>query len=259
MNPPRNLDGSAGDANYGLIGKSYSHYRQAEPRIARILLDALGAAKTVLNIGAGAGSYEPADLKVTPLEPSEAMRRQRPPHLAPAINGVAEHLPFADKAFDACMATFTIHQWEDLEAGLSEARRVTQGPVVLLTCDPALVQRFWLNTYAPGVLATEAKRYPSEERVRKALGGTMHSISVPIPLNCRDGFNEAYYGRPEMLLDPEARLACSAWSFISEATASGYVASLESALRSKAWDKAHGHLRSQPEYQGSLVAWVGRP
>src|SRR5580765_7904763 len=111
----RHEDGSAGDANYGTIGKSYVNYRQPESRIAAFICDALGDARTVLNVGAGAGSYEPVDRDVTAVEPSASMRAQRPAHLSIAIDAVAEDLPFPDKHFDAAMGTFTIHQWPDLK------------------------------------------------------------------------------------------------------------------------------------------------
>ena len=198
----RHQDGSAGDADYGRIGKSYSAQRQPDPRIAAMIAEALGPAETVLNVGAGAGSYEPGDREVTAVEPSASMRAQRPPQLARAIDATAEHLPFADDSFDAAMASFTIHQWTDLAAGLREVRRVTRGPVVILTCDPREVEAFWLSDYAPTVLATEARRYPSFERVAEGLGTPIERIAVPIPFDCRDGFNEAYYGRLDKLLEP---------------------------------------------------------
>ncbi|GAA3132567.1 hypothetical protein JOF29_005231 [Kribbella aluminosa] len=130
-------DGSAGDADYGRIGEGYTSYRQPEPEFEAAIRAALGPAWTILNIGAGAGSYEPRDLDVTAVEPSAKMRAQRPADRVAAIDGTAENLPFADDTFDAAMATFTVHQWSDLGAGLVEVRRVTRGPVVVLTCDPS--------------------------------------------------------------------------------------------------------------------------
>jgi SAM-dependent methyltransferase len=254
----RHQDGSAGDADYGRIGHSYSRFRQPDPRIAARIVAALGDAGTVLNVGAGAGSYEPTDRKVTAVEPSAAMRAQRPAHLSPAIDATAEHLPFADDSFDAAMATFTIHQWADLAAGLKELRRVTRGPVVILTCDPALVEAFWLNDYAPEVLSTEARRYPSLAAIADGLGTAIDEIAVPIPLDCLDGFNEAYYGRPEFLLDPDARSACSAWSFLVPDKVTEAVAHLAADLDSGAWDARYGQLRHQPEYIGSLRLLVSR-
>jgi ubiquinone/menaquinone biosynthesis C-methylase UbiE len=203
----RKADGSAGDADYGTIGRDYANYRQPEPAVAALIGRALGPAHTVLNVGAGAGSYEPLDRDVIAVEPSASMRAQRPTHLVHAIDAVAESLPFPDRHFDAAMTTFSVHQWSRLDEGLREMRRVTRGPVIVLSCDPELVQRFWLNDYAPDVLAAEARRYPAIQHMRAVLGGMSEIIPVPIPLKCRDGFNEAYYGRPERLLEPAARLA----------------------------------------------------
>jgi hypothetical protein len=248
----RQSDGSAGDANYGVVGVGYSMYRQPDPSFAAYIEQALGPARTVLNVGAGAGSYEPLSRDITAVEPSATMRAQRPSHLAVALDAVAEHLPFRDSYFDASMATFTIHQWTDLDAGLAEMRRVTRGPVLILTCDRDLVQQFWLNSYAPEVLAAEARRYPESERISGILGANVSVLPVPIPLHCKDGFNEAYYGRPECLLDEGARLACSAWSFVDQSTSRLYVDHLRRDLEDGAWDSQYGYLRTQPEFNGSL-------
>lgn len=213
----RQQDGSAGDADYGTIGRDYSVYRQPEPLIASLIHAALGRARTVLNLGAG-----------------------------------AEKLPFPDRHFDASMATFSVHQWTDLNAGLAEMRRVTRGPVIILSCDPDLVRRFWLNAYAPEVLAAEAVRYPALDRLGRGLGGHSDIHRVPIPLHCRDGFNEAYYGRPERLLEDGARLACSAWSFVSPETATRSVDYLRRDIESGIWDRHYGYLRAMPTFDGSL-------
>ena len=255
----RHGDGSAGDANYGVIGTNYTNYRQPEPHFAAAILAAIGDARTLLNVGAGAGSYEPTDRSVTALEPSASMRAQRPAHLPIAIDGTAEHLPFPDKSFDASMATFSVHQWQNLAAGLAEMRRVTTGPVVILTCDPAALDRFWLNDYAPEAIATEARRYPAMEAIAEGLGGHVEIQPLPIPLLCVDGFSEAYYGRPERLLEPGARLANSAWSFVDPAVGPRFVADLERDLANGTWDDKHGHLRTQPFFEGSLRLIVGRP
>src|ERR1700728_457344 len=128
----RMADGSAGDANYATIGAAYTRYRRSDPRIAAQIAEALGAARTVLNVGAGAGSYEPADRQVTPVEPSASMRAQRPASLATVIDATAEDLPFADGSFDAAMTTFSVHQCGDLRGELREIRRDARGPVVIL-------------------------------------------------------------------------------------------------------------------------------
>jgi len=254
---PRRDDGSAGDVDYASIGQVYSFYRQPDRRIMAHIDRALGAARSVLNVGAGTGSYEPVDRDVTAVEPSATMRAQRPSHLSIAIDAIAEALPFDDNQFDASMATFTVHQWTNLERGLAEMRRVARGPVLILTCDPTLVERFWLNDYAPEVLATEARRYPSLHTIQDALGRMASVRDVPIPLDCTDGFNEAYYGRPERLLDDGARLACSAWSFVSDEVREEYVDSLRRDLRNGAWNARYGALRVLPEYDGSLRLIVG--
>jgi SAM-dependent methyltransferase len=255
----RSGDGSAGDADYGAIGTAYARYRRPDPRIAAWIGHALGPARTVLNVGAGAGSYEPAERQVTPVEPSASMRAQRPAGLAAAVDATAEDLPFADGSFDAAMTTFSVHQWSDLQAGLREVRRVTRGPVVILTCDPARLRRFWLTEYAPEVIDTETRRYPSLEALRDGLGGPVGATVVPVPLDCTDGFNEAYYGRPEALLDPAARRSCSAWSFVSAAVHDRFTRDLSRDLADGSWDGRHGHLRSEPSFEGSLILAVSPP
>ena len=259
MSETRTRDGSAGDADYSVIGTNYSRYRQPDPRIEEAIGAALGDARSVLNVGAGAGSYEPRGREVTAVEPSQAMRDQRPADLAVAIEATAESLPFADRSFEAAMATFSVHQWTDLAAGLAELRRVTRGPVVILTCDPAALDRFWLAEYAPEVIRTEAGRYPTAERIAELLGGTVDVLSIPIPLNCTDGFAEAYYGRPEALLDPGARLANSAWSFVDPEVGIRFERTLRADLASGAWDARHGELRTQPQFEGSLRLIVSHP
>jgi hypothetical protein len=256
---PRSEDGSAGDADYGVIGFHYARYRRPEPAFVAAIRDSLGDAMTLLNIGAGAGSYEPTELDVTAVEPSAAMRAQRPVGSAPVIDAVAEQLPFLEDAFDAALASFTVHQWRDLRAGLREARRVTSGPVVILTCDPKALRSSWLNEYAPEVITTEAGRYPAIADIQSCLGRTVTVTAVPIPLKCTDGFSEAYYGRPEVLLEPGARLANSAWSFVDRAVHDRFERSLRADLASGVWDARHGHLRAQPSFDGSLRLIVGRP
>ncbi|MFC7621427.1 class I SAM-dependent methyltransferase [Microlunatus sp. GCM10028923] len=252
-------DGSAGDADYGTIGTGYRNYRRPEPEFEAAIAAQLGDARTLINIGAGAGSYEPRDRIVTAVEPSASMRAQRPDWLAEAVDATAEQLPFDDDSFDAAISTFSVHQWSDLDRGLAEVRRVTRGPVVIMTCDPDLLDRFWLAKYAPEVIATEARRYPTPARIAAGLGGTTAVVPVPIPVNCVDGFGEAYYGRPEALLDPGARRANSAWSFVEPEVAEASVERLRTALDDGSWEAAHGALRTQPHFEGSLVLITSRP
>lgn len=249
----------AGDYDYDAGGTGYAQQRRADPRIAALVHDALGDARTVLNVGAGAGSYEPADREVTAVEPSAAMRAQRPPHLAPAIDGTAEALPFADDAFDGAMAMVTIHQWRDVERGLRELRRVARGPVVVLTFDGSALDRLWLAEYVPELIAAERRRYPAIERVRELLGGTSTVVEVPIPIDCSDGFTEAYYARPEHFLDPAVRQAQSAWGFVDAAAIERGIGRLRADLDSGAWDRGYGYLRAQPEFVGALRLVTARP
>lgn len=255
----RKNDGSVGDADYASIGTVYRDYRVADSRIATFVHAALGDARTVLNIGAGTGSYEPTDRNVTAVEPSATMRERRPAHLPVAIDAYAEELPFPDRFFDAAMGTFTVHQWTDLMGGLAEVRRVTRGPVAFLTCDPALLRSWWLYEYSPEVIETEASRYPPVSALAAGLGGVMSVTRVPIPLNCTDGFNDAYYGRPEMLLNAAARLACSAWSFVDPAAIIRFETHLAQDLANDTWDSRYGHLRTQEHFEGALVLVVSTP
>ncbi|OXS95751.1 class I SAM-dependent methyltransferase [Pandoraea apista] len=255
----RHEDGSAGDANYGAIGEGYTAYRQPDPHIEGFVRRALGCARLVLNVGAGAGSYEPVDREVTAVEPSASMRAQRPPHLPAAIDAVAQSLPFADDTFDASMATFSVHQWPDLSAGLSEMRRVTRGVVLILSCDPARLGRSWLADYAPEMIEVEARRYPAIQAIVDGLGGHAEVVPVEIPLHCTDGFSEAYYGRPERLLEPGARRANSAWSFVEPGVQTRFAERLRRDLEDGAWDRKYGSLRTQPTFDGSLRLIVAAP
>jgi SAM-dependent methyltransferase len=239
----------AGDFDYEAGGRGYSRSRQPDPRIAAYVWAALGDASTVLNVGAGAGSYEPEDRHVVAVEPSAAMRAQR---LTPAVDAVAEALPFDDDSFDAAMAIATIHQWPDLERGLRELRRVARAPVVILSWDGDAVPGFWLNEYLPEVLANESGRIPAIDRVARVLGGEVTVTTVPIPIDCTDGFIEAFYARPEALLDPEVRRGQSAWAFVDPELIERGLARLRDALASGEWEKRYGHLRTQPEYLGAL-------
>jgi SAM-dependent methyltransferase len=251
MRSDQHSDGSAGDVNYGVVGIDYARYRQPDPHIAQHIIAALGKAHTVLNVGAGAGSYEPRDREVIAVEPSATMRAQRPPELPDAMDAVAEHLPFPDRSFDAAMAISTVHQWPDLHAGIKELVRVTRGRIVILVSDPAALYQYWLADYLPELLAIQAVRFPSVDTVASLLGGA-DIWNVPIPLTCTDGFEEAYYGRPELLLDPNAQRAISTWSFVSPEANARFMRQLKADLETGLWDQRYGHLRSQSKYNGSL-------
>ncbi|SDH14334.1 class I SAM-dependent methyltransferase [Nonomuraea jiangxiensis] len=249
----------AGDFDYDRHGHGYAQQRRTDPRIAARVEAALGQARTVINVGAGAGSYEPEDRHVVAVEPSAAMRAQRPRHLAPAVDATAERLPFDDDSFDAAMATVTVHQWGDTERGLRELRRVSRGPVVVLTFDGDALDLLWLAEYAPELIVAERRRYPPIELIASLIGGHAEVVPVPIPIDCVDGFTEAYYARPERFLDPRVRASQSAWGFVDDAAEARAVDSLRRDLDSGDWDRRHGHLREQPEFVGSLRLVIGHP
>jgi hypothetical protein len=248
---------TAGDVDYARYGQGYAGRRQTDPRIADLILAALGPAGTVLNVGAGAGSYEPTDRSVLAVEPSGAMVAQRPAGSAPVIRAVAGALPLADHAVTSSMATVTIHQWPDPGAGLAELRRVTVGPVVVLTFDPEALDTLWLAEYSPELYAAESRRYPSIDSVVSLLGPGATVTPVPVPFDCVDGFTEAFYGRPEAFLDPAVRRSQSAWSFVEAGAEARAVDNLAADLASDRWDARFGHLRHQPSFIGSLRLVVG--
>ena len=250
---------TAGDVDYAAHGRGYGRQRRTDPRLAAWVHAALGDARTVLNVGAGAGSYEPTDRHVLPIEPAAAMRAQRPAHLAPAIDAVAENLPLDDQSFDAAMATVTVHQWPDLAKGLAELRRVTRGPIVILTFDPDALDRYWMADYAPEMLAVERRRFPAVASIVQGLGGACEVHALPIPNDCVDGFSEAFYARPEAFLDPAVRRSQSAWSFVPEDVQARFVQRLGDDLSCGHWDRLHGAWRDKPFFEGGLRGIVSRP
>ena len=242
----------AGDFDYDAFAIDYASIRRPEPRFLAAIEAALGDARTLINVGAGAGSYEPDRLEVAPVEPSASMRAQRPVDRALAIDAAAEDLPFPDQSFDAALASFTVHQWRDLDRGLAELRRVARGPIVVLTFDPDELQRFWLTDYAPEVTAAESRRMPAMSTLVEGLGPSTTIEALAIPARCTDGIVEAYFGRPEAFLDERVRRAQSSWGFVEEQAQADAVERLRSALDDGSWDERHGHLRTAAEYDGSL-------
>ena len=242
-----------GDVDYAASADGYAQQRRTDPRIAAVVHAALGPAKTVVNVGAGAGSYEPVDRSVTAIEPSAAMRAQR---RTPAIAAAAEALPFPDDSFDAAMATMTVHQWRDAARGLRELRRVSRGPVVVLTADPDRIEQLWVSEYVPAVLAAERRRFPAIHTITSALGEPCTVTTIAVPFDCVDGFIHAFYGRPEELLDPAVRAAQSAWTFVREAEIDEGVNRLRVDLDSGVWDERFGTLRRQPDYDDGTLSLI---
>ena len=230
-------------ARYDTIGVDYANLRKPDSRIGAAIRNALGDAQSVLNVGAGTGSYEPDHLDVMALEPSGEMIAQRSETSAPVIQGVAENLPFGDNTFDAAMGVLTIHHWADAAKGLSEMARVSRGPLVLLTYD-ATVRDFWLLDYFPELATLDDDRMPPME-LYSDVWGEAEVRAVPIPADCTDGFLAAYWRRPEMYLDPRLRAAMSSFWMIEDVEIG--VSRLSSDLESGAWDAKYGYLRDQVE------------
>jgi hypothetical protein len=253
----RQADGSAGDVDYGTIGRGYAEIRRPDPRIAARFHAALGDARTVLNVGAGAGSYEPIDREVTAVEPSATMRAQRPDHLSTAVDATADHLPFPDGSFDAAMASVTVHQWPDLERGLGEMRRVTTGPVVVMTFVPDPPEHWGLIDYVPELFAVESRRMPAIDRIRRGLGGRTEVEIVPLPADSSDRLGQALFARPEEVLDPAVRQAMSAWSLLDPQLVTVAVERLGADLSSGEWDRRYGHFRTMADFDGGMRLVIG--
>jgi SAM-dependent methyltransferase len=237
--------------DYELHGHGYARHRRADPRIAARIHAALGDARTVLNVGAGAGSYEPTDRWVLAVEPSATMRAQRPTSAAPVVIAKAEALPFDEDSFDAAMACVTIHHWQSPMQGLAELRRVARGPVVVFTFELAYLPAWQLHYLREGV-AAELPRFPLIADIVAQLGPDTRVERIPTPGDCTDGFFEAYWRRPELLLDPQIRASQSVWPLLGDDVEDRIVQRLSHALHSGAWDAEHGHLREQDAFDGAL-------
>ena len=200
---------------YDTIGCGYSGRRRPDPRIERVVNAALGDAETVVNVGAGVGSYEPTGRAVVAVEPSGVMIAQRPEGAAPAVQGLAESLPFSDNAFDAALAVLTVHHWSDQRAGLTELRRVARDQVIILTWDPEH-PGFWLvRDYFPALIEFDRRIFPALADLETILGRTEVSV-VPIPHDCVDGFLGAYWRRPEEYLDEGVRSGISTFTRVGD-------------------------------------------
>jgi SAM-dependent methyltransferase len=237
--------------DYERHGRTYARHRRPDPRIAARIHAALGDARTVLNVGAGAGSYEPRDRWLLAVEPSATMRAQRPAGAPPALAARAEALPFDDGAVDAAMACVTIHHWDPPEAGLAELRRVSRGAVVVFTFELDALPA-WQQEFLREGIAKERPRFPAIDDVAAALGGRTRVERMPTPGDCVDGFFEAFWRRPERLLDPAVRSAQSVWALLEPGVEQRIVERLDAALRCGAWDAEHGHLREQDRFDGAL-------
>jgi SAM-dependent methyltransferase len=237
---------------YDRMGLGYGAVRRPDPRIAAQIEAALGDARSLLNVGAGTGSYEPAKLEVTAVEPSRTMIEQRPPEAAPVVEAFAEELPFEDDSFDAAMALITVHHWSDARAGLAEMARVARRRVLVLTFTPVPPAELWMaRDYFPRILDFHARvMLPIDELMAMLPGASVEP--VPIPNRCTDGFWLAIWDRPEMHLDPDVRRASSSWHHMPQDEIEHGLEKLSADLESGRRDERNGHLRDLPELDVGL-------
>jgi SAM-dependent methyltransferase len=245
-------------SDYDRIGHGYAGMRQADPRVARLIHAALGAARTIVNVGAGTGNYEPADRDVVAVEPSTVMITQRTSTAAPVVQAVAEALPFADGRFDAALAILTVHHWHDRARGLAELQRVARRQVVF-SYEAGWVDSAWIMDYWPQIRDVATEVDPPDVACLARHLDVADVVVVPVPRDCTDGFGAAYWGRPEAYLGADVQAGMSCFTQLTaEARAAGNER-LRADLESGAWDARHGHLRREPELDvGYRIVIAGR-
>jgi SAM-dependent methyltransferase len=250
-----------GEVRYDRIGGSYARTRREDPRLARSIAEALGTAQTVVNVGAGTGSYEPQDVHVVAIEPSDVMAAQRPPGLAPAIRSGAAQLPLRDRSVDAAMAILSIHHWDgDQERGVRELRRVARDTVVILTYDPEVSARMWLMAdYLPEVADLDRTIFPAPAVLASWLGGSTRLEIVPIPRDTEDWTLGSFWAHPERVLDPLARSATSGFARMDEEVVDRVVQAVKRDLESGEWDRRHGHLRKLDAFDAGVRLLIATP
>ena len=239
---------------YEHIGHGYARTRREDPLLRERIERALGDARTVVNVGAGAGSYEPEGRHVIAIEPSDTMAAQRPRHLAPAIRASAGALPLRDGSVDAAMTVLSLHHWDDeQERGVRELRRVASKRVVILTYDPLLSGEMWLiKDYFPEVAELDRRIFPTLETIAEWLGGEVTPSVVPIPRDTPDWHLGSFWAHPERVLDEAARNATSGFARAAPDVVARVVASVGRDLESGAWDERYGRLRRLDEYDVGL-------
>lgn len=241
-------------ARYNTIGQTYAQTRREDPHILARIEEALGDARTVVNVGAGTGSYEPRDRYVLAVEPSDVMARQRSADRVPAITGSASKLPFRDGSVDAAMTVLSLHHWdEERERGLAEMRRVARGPVVIVTVDPVVSEANWLMAdYFEEVAELDHRVFPTMETMRAWLGPNTEIDAIPIRRDTPDWNLLSFWAHPERVLDANARAGTSGFARMPDAVVDRVVASVGRDLDSGVWDRKHGHLRALDAFDAGL-------
>ena len=246
---------------YDTIGRGYSRTRREDPRLRARIHAALADARTVVNVGAGAGAYEPRDRRVIAIEPSVVMASQRPRDLAPVIRASAGRLPLRDRSVDAATAVLTIHHWdEERESGVRELRRVARGAVAILTCDATVSGAMWLLAeYLPETADLDRRIFPPPERLAEWLGGDVRIEALPIPRDTPDWMLGSFWAHPERVLDADARAGTSGFARLPADVVDRVVSEVSRDLASGAWDERHGHLRSVEALDVGLRLIVATP
>lgn len=241
-------------ARYDVIGTGYARTRREDPRLAARLREALGDSRTVVNVGAGAGSYEPRDRYVLAIEPSDVMAAQRAADRVPALRIRADELPLRDGSVDAALAVLTVHHWDEgQERGIRELRRVAKGPVVILTCDPEVSGTMWLMVdYLREVGELDRQIFPSINQLGEWLGGETTVEVVPIPRDTCDWTLMSFWAHPERVLDEEARRSTSGFARMPQAVVVRVVSDVRRDLADGTWDRRYGWLRSLDSYDAGM-------
>ena len=239
---------------YDSIGFGYSQCRREDPVLYEKIISALGSSQTVVNVGAGAGSYEPRDRTVLAVEPSEVMARQRSPDKLPAIKGTADRLPFHDQSMDACMTILSLHHWHpNQKAGVHEMRRVARDRIVIVTIDPRISAQMWLMAdYLHEVADLDHQIFPLPETICEWLGHATEIEVVPTSRDTVDWSLVSFWAHPERVLDPAARAATSGFARQSRAVIDRVVSHVERDLKSGLWDEKHGYLRGLNAYDAGM-------
>lgn len=248
-------------ARYDSIGRDYSSRRREDPRLAARVLGALGSGKSVVNVGAGTGLYEPCDRYVMAIEPSDVMAAQRPLELAPAVRAEAHCLPLRDGCVDAAMTVLSLHHWDDhQEQGVRELRRVARGPVVVVTYEPAICAEMWLlKEYLPEVAELDRQIAPATAQVATWLGGQTRVEVMPVPRDTPDWTLMSFWAHPERVLDVAARNATSGFARMPVDIVERVVTAVRRDLQNGSWDRRHGYLRDMSEYDAGLRLLVNMP